>query len=233
MITTGSIPDLILLIISNMVWYLGTNNPNSVTDADRVPNESWLMEFIVKRTAQLKLAFGFITLFELLFHPPSYSPSSPYIAVCGTGGSTNPSLLPTVRLLGYILLLLGGTFRIWAMQTLGRLFTFTISIRPSHTLIQSGPYAFVRHPSYTGLYAMGCGVNMLVATGNIAQWGFGSAMYGPWFFVAMVVPALAFMHFRPFSKRMNREEKMLETEFGRQWEEYVKKVPYRLIPGIL
>lgn len=234
MITTGSIPDLILLIISNIVWYIAATDPNPVTDADHAPSEAGHMAFVVKRKAQIQFMFGFITLFDLIFHPSaSYSPSSPYIAVCGTGGSTNPTLLPAIRLLGYVLLLLGGAFRIWAMKTLGRLFTFTLSIRPSHTLIQSGPYAFVRHPAYAGIYALTCGLYMLLATGNIAQRGFGSTVCGPWFFVSVVVLPVGLTHARLFATRVNGEEKMLLMEFGRQWEEYVKKVPYRLIPGIL
>ena len=33
---------------------------------------------------------------------------------------------------------------------MGSLFTFETSIRKGHTLITSGPYAIVRHPSYAG-----------------------------------------------------------------------------------
>jgi protein-S-isoprenylcysteine O-methyltransferase Ste14 len=33
-------------------------------------------------------------------------------------------------------------------KTLGRLFTYEVSILPNHKLITSGPYAIVRHPSY-------------------------------------------------------------------------------------
>lgn len=44
----------------------------------------------------------------------------------------------------------GGGLRLWAMHTLGRLFTFEVAIRTNHDIIRHGPYAVLRHPSYTG-----------------------------------------------------------------------------------
>ncbi|CAF4350854.1 unnamed protein product, partial [Rotaria sordida] len=32
--------------------------------------------------------------------------------------------------------------------TLGAFFTFELTIRSTHKLIKTGPYAYVRHPSY-------------------------------------------------------------------------------------
>jgi protein-S-isoprenylcysteine O-methyltransferase Ste14 len=51
------------------------------------------------------------------------------------------------------LLLLGGTaFRIWAIKTLGKFFTSTVEIQDDHQLMKTGPYRFMRHPSYFGAY---------------------------------------------------------------------------------
>jgi protein-S-isoprenylcysteine O-methyltransferase Ste14 len=48
-------------------------------------------------------------------------------------------------------LVLGGVaFRVWSMITLGRFFTFRVSIQEDHRVVQTGPYSFVRHPGYTG-----------------------------------------------------------------------------------
>ena len=45
----------------------------------------------------------------------------------------------------------GLGLRWWSQTELGSLFTFVVGIRKGHKLVQSGPYAVLRHPSYTGL----------------------------------------------------------------------------------
>ena len=52
--------------------------------------------------------------------------------------------------------------RVWCYKALGSLFTFEITIRPDHKLITSGPYAIVRHPSYTAIVFMGIGATLAV-----------------------------------------------------------------------
>lgn len=48
-------------------------------------------------------------------------------------------------------LLIGTSIRWWSIHTLGTFFTVNVSAREDHRLINVGPYALVRHPSYTGL----------------------------------------------------------------------------------
>ncbi|KAI8622538.1 hypothetical protein BC830DRAFT_440033 [Chytriomyces sp. MP71] len=52
------------------------------------------------------------------------------------------------RIAGLCLTLLG--LRLWAMSSLGCDFTFTIHKRPL-TLVETGPYLYLAHPSYTGI----------------------------------------------------------------------------------
>jgi len=35
-----------------------------------------------------------------------------------------------------------------------------------------------------------------------------------------------------FTKRMNKEDAMLEENFGEAWRAWAKRVPYRLVPGV-
>src|SRR6266496_4203286 len=61
--------------------------------------------------------------------------------------------LPYLRgfyFLGFILFLGGLALRWYSIGYLGRFFTIDVSISAEHKLIDSGPYRYIRHPSYTG-----------------------------------------------------------------------------------
>src|SRR5215467_5087591 len=45
----------------------------------------------------------------------------------------------------------GLLFAVWARQHLGRNWSSAVTIKQSHELITTGPYAVVRHPIYTGI----------------------------------------------------------------------------------
>jgi protein-S-isoprenylcysteine O-methyltransferase len=49
-----------------------------------------------------------------------------------------------------VLFMVGLTLRWYSIIHLGRFFTVNVAISKDHQLIESGPYQFVRHPSYTG-----------------------------------------------------------------------------------
>ncbi|CAO3574577.1 unnamed protein product [Mortierella alpina] len=46
--------------------------------------------------------------------------------------------------------LAGCALRKWSFVTLDRFFTYQLTIRSGHKLVQTGPYKYLRHPSYTG-----------------------------------------------------------------------------------
>ena len=53
--------------------------------------------------------------------------------------------------------------RWWAIFTLGRYFTIQVAVRSTQSVVQSGPYRFVRHPSYTAILIMLLGVGLVLA----------------------------------------------------------------------
>jgi protein-S-isoprenylcysteine O-methyltransferase Ste14 len=61
---------------------------------------------------------------------------------------------------GIALILLGVALRWWAIRVLGRLFTRNVAVHTNQTVVQSGPYRFVRHPAYSGtlLTLLGAGL---------------------------------------------------------------------------
>ena len=78
-------------------------------------------------------------------------------------GAAIPWLRPLVTITGMVVILLGTALRWWAIFTLGRYFTIDVAVRSTQSVVQSGPYRFVRHPSYTAILIMLLGVGMALA----------------------------------------------------------------------
>jgi protein-S-isoprenylcysteine O-methyltransferase Ste14 len=99
-----------------------------------------------------------------------------------------------------------------AARRLGKQWALAARIVEGHTLIQDGPYRFVRNPIYTGMFGM------LLATGLVlTQWV-------P-LLVAIVLFALGTW------VRVRSEERLLREAFGAEFEAYARHVP-AVIPGI-
>ncbi len=58
---------------------------------------------------------------------------------------------------GWVLTLAGLALAAWSRATLGRCFSVSLGVKQDHDLVRSGPYAWMRHPMYTGLLALGLG----------------------------------------------------------------------------
>ncbi|HEY6827502.1 MAG TPA: isoprenylcysteine carboxylmethyltransferase family protein, partial [Gemmatimonadaceae bacterium] len=94
--------------------------------------------------------------------------------------------------------------------TLGRFWARNVSRKADHRVIDTGPYALVRHPIYTGL---------LVAF-------IGSAIaLGEWRGVLAVLLAWA-----AFWRKLRVEERWMIERFGEQYRAYRKRVP-ALVPS--
>ena len=59
----------------------------------------------------------------------------------------------------------GGALRIWPVFVLGRRFSGLVAIQPGHTLVTSGVYGFIRHPSYLGLLVNALGWGLAFRSG--------------------------------------------------------------------
>jgi protein-S-isoprenylcysteine O-methyltransferase Ste14 len=58
---------------------------------------------------------------------------------------------PLMRTMGVLLTAAGIGFAVWARLHLGRNWGMPMTMRAEPELVTSGPYAFVRHPIYTGM----------------------------------------------------------------------------------
>jgi protein-S-isoprenylcysteine O-methyltransferase Ste14 len=116
-----------------------------------------------------------------------------------------------VRWLGVILFAVGGALRIWPVFVLGRRFSGLVAIQPGHTLVTSGIYSVLRHPSYLGLLVNALGWALAFRSG-----------VGVLLTVLLIPPLLA---------RIRAEEWLLRAQFGGEYEAYCRRT-WRLIPGL-
>lgn len=75
---------------------------------------------------------------------------------------TKHSLLTGVAVTGT-----GIALRQWAIATLGDYFVGHVLVQPGQTVVSSGPYRWLRHPSYTGQWLEMIGVGL--STGNVVS----------------------------------------------------------------
>jgi protein-S-isoprenylcysteine O-methyltransferase Ste14 len=116
-----------------------------------------------------------------------------------------------VRWLGVALFAAGGALRLWPVYVLGDRFSGLVAIQPGHTLVTSGIYARIRHPSYLGLLinALGWALAFRSAVGLLLT--------------ALLIP--------PLLARIRSEEKLLQTQFGAAYDAYRARTS-RLLPGL-
>jgi len=237
--------DSACMLIGSILGYLSLRDPHEdFTEADRVQ----FGDHTVPVIKLLKRAFGFLALVELYLNLIPQSPYSyliplpeilqrPFPRLFST---SEPSLnLSNLRPLFRLVFLICGAFRVWSMHTLGHLFTFTLSIRKGHKLIAHGPYAFVRHPSYTGLCGLIASGVFIVATSELTERLVGlrtivvrTGWLGGLGVVIMAYLGIFLFHHWALGLRVKNEEEMLEREFGEEWMSYKRKVPYKIFPFI-
>jgi protein-S-isoprenylcysteine O-methyltransferase Ste14 len=117
-----------------------------------------------------------------------------------------------LTLLGAVLLVCGIAVRVWAIQTLGKHFTATVTLTNDHQLVRTGPYRWVRHPSYLGAFMAIVGAPIFLNAGWATL-------------IAVVSMTIAYY------LRIGVEEQMLSSYFGEQYLDY-KKHTKRIIPFI-
>ena len=61
---------------------------------------------------------------------------------------------------GVILMLVGIAFRQWSIFVLGRFFSPAVRTQRDQTVVETGPYRYIRHPSYTGALMIFVGLGL-------------------------------------------------------------------------
>lgn len=109
------------------------------------------------------------------------------------------------------LLFMGMAIRWYSIIYLGKYFTVNVAIVADHQLVQSGPYKYVRHPSYAGLLIAFLGLGIL----NNNWLGL----------LSLTVPV-----FLAIAYRIKVEEAVMLAEFV-SYQEYVRRTK-KLIPFV-
>jgi protein-S-isoprenylcysteine O-methyltransferase Ste14 len=113
---------------------------------------------------------------------------------------------------GLALMATGVLVRQWAIFVLGRFFTVDVRVHPNQTVVDRGPYRWVRHPSYSGLVLFFVGVGLAVS--NWAS-----------LIVLALVPTAGLL------VRIHSEERALIAGLGEEYRRYAA-TRRRLFPGI-
>jgi protein-S-isoprenylcysteine O-methyltransferase Ste14 len=116
------------------------------------------------------------------------------------------------RAAGLLVMWLGLAIRVWAVAALGRAFRTTVEVAPDQGIVSSGPYRWVRHPSYTGLLLIVAGLG-LVAGNWLALVG------------CVALPLAALL------RRIQVEEAELTRVLGQPYRAYQARTK-RLVPGL-
>ncbi|KAI0632236.1 hypothetical protein C8Q77DRAFT_1158894 [Trametes polyzona] len=147
-------------------------------------------------------------------------------------GAGRIRITPTFAL-GWMLIIAGGLVRLACYRTLGKHFTFEVTIQDDHRLVTTGPYSIVRHPSYTAMAMVVLGT--IVASFGPGSWlsecGILAAPVGKLFALVWVVDMLYVPAVMVFL-RVAKEDGLLRKEFGGAWDEWARRTPYALLPGI-
>jgi len=128
--------------------------------------------------------------------------------------TNNIAMLPSWTFyLGIVLMISGIILRQWSMAILGKFFSGTIGTQEGQFVVKSGPYKYVRHPSYTGALLIFIGLGLA-----LQSWG--------------AVLCLILLFSLAYGYRMHIEEKILISDLGENYIEY-KKSTKKLIPYII
>lgn len=115
-------------------------------------------------------------------------------------------------IIGLCLVTVGLSIAVWARRHLGEYWSAHITLKVDHRVVQSGPYAFVRHPIYSGL--------LLALLGTVISIGTLQSCIG----LALI--------FLSFVVKLMLEEQWLCAYVGVEYKQYRRRVK-ALIPHIL
>ncbi|KAL0569935.1 hypothetical protein V5O48_012027 [Marasmius crinis-equi] len=151
--------------------------------------------------------------------------------------------LTAPRVLALLFSISGCVLRMTCHRMLGTAFTWHVSghgessssklkEKRSPKLITTGPYSYVRHPSYAGYIPAWSGLaayyllpgSWMREPGGFLSTGAGQAAIGFWIGGWVVLTTLVVI------MRMAIEDETLRKQFGQEWEKWRERVRWKIIP---
>src|SRR5262245_49055599 len=152
--------------------------------------QAWSQKIIVSLVFVAFLALIVVPAFDYRF---GWSPVAPWVSI-----------------LGDLLIVLSFLFMFWVIKV-NRFAASNIRVEEEQHVIDTGPYAYVRHPMYAG--AFGLFVGMPLALGS--WWSLG--------LIVLFIPILLW--------RLLDEEKILRRDLP-GYIQYMRRVRFRLVPFV-
>ncbi|KAL0961272.1 hypothetical protein HGRIS_006234 [Hohenbuehelia grisea] len=143
---------------------------------------------------------------------------------------------PSVRttplfVIGVLAAVLGTYIRVDCFKALGELFTFDLTVLPTHKLVTKRFYAYVRHPAYTGSILLVAGLafshlsegSWLTECGPLRKPGSAIVVWAAWWIWTLAVGL----------SRADAEDKQMRKLFQGEWDTYAANVPWWFFPGLI
>ncbi len=121
-----------------------------------------------------------------------------------------PHAIP-VAAAGLLLTIAGVLLAFWARAVLGTNWSGSVTLKKDHELVESGPYAYVRHPIYSGVLLMFLGTAIVIGT-------LGGLLGFPLLFLSFWI-------------KLRQEESLMTEHFGELYSAYMARVK-ALIPFV-
>jgi len=140
------------------------------------------------------------------------------VAIAGAAGPVRVALDPLSALalseavaVAMLMIATVGLFH-WSSRTMGKNWSIVARTREDHQLVQTGPFAYVRHPIYVAIFLFM--LALAIAYGHTRS-----------LIVAIPIYALGTW------LRIGHEERLLRAQFGGAYDAYAARVK-RFVPGL-
>ncbi|KIJ37991.1 hypothetical protein M422DRAFT_231403 [Sphaerobolus stellatus SS14] len=219
------------VLVAAASMHIAVTPPRTATPDEQVKSstfrEAFLTRFVIMSHLLTVSLIWFIVLGESATILSPYRPS-----ISGVSLRTPPTTLPLAFVMGSLLITSAGLLRWLCYRTLGRFFTFELSIQKDHRLVTEGPYSFVRHPSYTGTLLLALGLFLMhgssdswLRTSGILDFTPMRILFMGWGGTLLAITASVFA-------RAAHEDRLMRDQFGEEWDRWASVVRYRIVPGI-
>ncbi|CCM06430.1 uncharacterized protein FIBRA_08691 [Fibroporia radiculosa] len=229
---------VLLLIAAASAHYIGFRPPCPPASKDDQVYTGSLFEKVViifvnsVRVVITTLCLAHAAMVISLHYPSATVALTPHLC---PHPSSQLNLLATTSplfLFGVFIIGLAALLRVWCYTTLGTMFTYRVTIKPSHSLIISGPYAYMRHPSYTGVLFLliGSALTFRSAGSYIDECGL---MVTPVRWLIRTWYLFSIFSIFSLTQRAKVEDALMHETFGVQWIDYSRTVTKSFIPGLV